>query len=200
LLFVLDERKCIKDHVVRPLPDLSSAESTFAVTFYFNVNESDTSIPSAVGLTEYFPAGWTVSSISSGGVNQGDRIEWISSSLTSPVQDTNISYVLSVPSDANGHYPFSGQFNYSSTLGAVSESTIGDSSVFATDKCALIGDASPCGVVGIPEVIDVITQWSSDEATLADVIFSLLFIFPIHKINILRSLRLIFKTSGVNPI
>ncbi|MFZ2455291.1 MAG: hypothetical protein WAX07_02290 [Candidatus Altiarchaeia archaeon] len=98
------------------------------------------------------------------------------------------------------NYPFSGQFKYSSTLGAVSESTIGDSSVFATDKCALIGDASPCGVVGIPEVIDVITQWSSDEATLADVIFSLLFIFPIHKINILRSLRLIFKTSGVNPI
>jgi hypothetical protein len=154
--------------VTRDLP--SNAYTDSNITVYLNLDVSESRKPNALGLVEFFPLGWTVSNISNGGIKRNTSIEWVFSSLTSPVQDTNISYVLSVPSDANGTYPFSGQFNYTSSLGAVSESTIGDSSVFATDKCALLGDAPPCGVVEIPEVIGVITQWSTGEATLADVI------------------------------
>jgi hypothetical protein len=154
--------------ITRDLPSTAYTDSN--ITVYLNMDVSESKKPNALGLVEFFPLGWTVSNISSGGIKRNTSIEWIFSSLTSPVQDTNISYVLSVPSDANGTYQFSGQFNYSSTLGGVSQSTTGDISFFATDKCALIGDAPPCGVVEIPEVIDVITQWATGDATLDDVI------------------------------
>jgi hypothetical protein len=155
-------------YVVRDLPSTVYTDSNYTVFLKLDVSESKK--PNAIGLVEYFPLGWIVSNISNGGIKRNTSIEWLFSSLTSPVQDTNISYVLSVPSDANGTYQFSGQFNYTSNLGGVSQSTTGESSVYATDKCALLGDAPPCGVVEIPEIIDVITQWSNGDATLADVV------------------------------
>lgn len=151
--------------------DLSSTVYTDSnTTVYLNMDVSEERKPSALGLVEYFPLGWSVSNISNGGIKRNSSIEWLFSSLTSPVEDTCISYTLTVPAEANGTYQFSGQFNYTATYGSVSETTTGEATFVATDKCVLIGDAPPCGVVEIPEVVDVITQWATGSASLEDVI------------------------------
>ena len=155
--------------IARDLPS-TTAYTDSNITVYLNMDVSESRKPNALGLVEFFPMGWTVTNISNGGIKRNTSIEWLFSSLTSPVQDTSISYILSVPSDANATYQFSGQFNYTSNYGRFSETTTGDSSVFATDKCALIGDAPPCGVVEIPEIVDIITQWAKGDASIADVI------------------------------
>jgi hypothetical protein len=154
--------------VARDLPSTAYTDSNITVYLYMDV--SGERKPNAIGLVEFFPLGWTVSNISNGGVKRNTSIEWIFSSLTSPVQDTNISYVLSVPGDANASYYFTGQFNYSTPNANISDATIGDGSVNVTDKCALMGDTPPCGAVGIPEIVNVINQWAAGNLSLSDVI------------------------------
>lgn len=154
--------------VTRDLPSKAYTNESFTVNLYLDVSEEKK--PNAIGVVEYFPHGWQVSNISNGGILRNTSIEWLFSSLTTPVSDANISYVLSVPAIANGTYTFSGQFNYSTTYGPMSQSTTGDASVYATERCALLGDVPPCGVIAIPEVVDVITEWAAGNMSLEDVI------------------------------
>jgi hypothetical protein len=154
--------------ITRDLPSI--AYTDFNITVMLRMDVTEAKKPNALGLVEYFPAGWTVSNISNGGIKRNTSIEWLFSSLTSPVQDTNVSYTLTVPSTANGMYNFSGQFNYSSSSYDVSDMVTGDEHMRASDKCDLYGDLPPCGQISIPEVVDVITQWATGDASLADVI------------------------------
>jgi len=155
--------------VKRYLPSTSYTDSNITVYLYMDVSESQK--PNAISLVEFFPPGWDVFNISNGGIKRNGSIEWLFSPLTSPVQDTNISYVLSVPGDANGTYGFSGQFNYSAgEYGPVSEAMSGDTATSVIDKCTLSGDIPPCGVVEISEVITAITSWASGDASITDVI------------------------------
>ncbi len=153
--------------ITRDLPSTAYTDSNITVYLYMGVSEAK---PNALGLVEFFPLGWTVSNISNGGIKRNSSIEWLFSSLTSPVQDTNISYIISVPGDANGTYQFSGQFNYSTPNADISDDTTGDDSVNATDQCALMGDTPPCGEIGIPEIVNVITQWAAGNMSLNDII------------------------------
>ena len=157
-----------KISVTRNLPSVAYTSHNITVQLYLDITESKK--PNAIGLVEFFPEGWTASNISHGGILRNASIEWLFSSITSPVEDADISYVLSVPSDANGTYAFDGQFNYSAPTGSASQQVSGEYEVDAYDQCALIGDVPPCGVVSIPEVVNVITGWASGAMTLEDVI------------------------------
>jgi hypothetical protein len=156
----------------RDLPLTVYPDSDITVSIYMDVSEE--SKPNSLGLVEYFPLGWTISNISNGGIEKNTSIEWIFSPLTSPVQDTNISYVLSAPSEASGTYQFSGQFNYTGDFGSFSDRIIGDGSFFVTPttivQCSLIGDMPPCGVVEINEIMALIDQWTTDDSILEDVV------------------------------
>jgi hypothetical protein len=154
--------------ITRDLPSIAYTDYNITVMLQMDVTEAKK--PNALGLVEYFPAGWSVSNISNGGIKRNTSIEWLFSSLTSPVQDTNVSYTLTVPSTANGTYNFSGQYNYSSSSYDVSDMVTGDAHLRASDKCELLGDLPPCGVVEMTELVDVILQWASGEATLEEVI------------------------------
>ncbi|MBN2251984.1 MAG: hypothetical protein JW724_07925 [Candidatus Altiarchaeota archaeon] len=62
-------------------------------------------------VVEYYPSGWTVSDLSYGGVDLGDRIEWSFAPSGFPVEDRTITYSVTVPSAALGSYSFSGSFD-----------------------------------------------------------------------------------------
>ena len=156
----------------RDLPSTAYTNSNISVSL--NMDVSEESKPNILSLVEYIPLGWTVSDISNGGITKNASIEWSFSPMKNPVQDTNLSYVLSVPGEAAGTYQFSGQFNYTGDSGSFSERTIGVDRMYVTTtttvQCALIGDVSPCGVVEMAEVMALINQWAADKATLNDVI------------------------------
>jgi hypothetical protein len=154
--------------ITRDLPSI--AYTDYNITVILNMDVTEAKKPNSLGLVEYFPAGWLVSNISNGGIKRNTSIEWLFSPLTTPVQDLNLSYLLSVPSSANGIYNFSGQYNYSSSTYDVSDMVTGDLHLRASDKCELYGDMPPCGQVVLVEIVDVITQWAAGEATLGDVI------------------------------
>jgi hypothetical protein len=154
--------------VTRDLPSI--AYTDYNITVILNLDVTEAKKPNTLGLLEYFPAGWEVSNISYGGIKSNTSIEWFFSTLTTEVQDLNITYTLTVPSTANGTYNFSGEYNYSSSSYDVSDMVTGDLHLQALDRCELYGDLPPCNQISIPEVVDVITQWTTGEATLLDVI------------------------------
>ena len=132
-----------------------------------NVNESNK--PSSIGLMDQFPSGWSVSSVSFGGVfkTSPDRLEWVFSNITSPVQDKTVTYVLWIPAYANGTYSFYGN----SDLGEGSLiNTIGDNLLIVREGCTLAGDSPPCGIVSLNEVITGINEWALGQMTLQEII------------------------------
>ena len=151
--------------ITRTLPSASNG-TTQTVTLAMTVNQTDT--PLVVGLTEYYPDGWNVSSVSSGGIDKDGRIEWLFSSLTMPVNDTTITYAITIPGDAQGNYSFSGnsQTEDGDTIGTTGDDTL---SLRGT-TCSLTGDAPPCGEITLSEVIAMITKWSANQATLSDTV------------------------------
>ncbi|MBN2250569.1 MAG: hypothetical protein JW724_00660 [Candidatus Altiarchaeota archaeon] len=98
--------------VSRDLPSSAAAGSTFTVTLEMTVTGT---APAAVGLTENYPAGWTVSDVSLAGIDQGDRIEWLFWAMGNPVQDQSITYDVTVPASASGTATFSGTIDTGST-------------------------------------------------------------------------------------
>lgn len=141
--------------MTRHLPAYGFKSSELTVTLSMEVNESNK--PNAIGLTEYYPEEWNVSGITLGGVlkTSPTRIEWLFSSLSNAVQDYEINYTLSVPSNANGSYYFSG----SSDLGNASAlvSTTGDVVL-------------PIRSSTLNSVINIINDWTNGNANLLDVI------------------------------
>ncbi|MBN2250568.1 MAG: IPT/TIG domain-containing protein [Candidatus Altiarchaeota archaeon] len=152
-------------NITRDLPDSASSGTSFNVTLTMNVDESNK--PGSVGITEYYPSGWTVSNLLSGGLDKGDRIEWVCSSITScSVVDQEITYTVTIPEGLEGAYGFSGNAYYWGTY----LDTTGDTSLTVLAGCEITGDYPPCGVVTLSEVVDLINEWSSGDATLSDVI------------------------------
>jgi len=153
--------------VIRELPDTVAADAQLTVTLAVNVNDSDA--PDSFGITETPPDGWTIVSTDPTGSLESNpgSIEWLFWVMGNPVEDQNVTYVLGVPSDANGTYSFSGTVDYG---GDTTPSIYGDTSISIATGCTLPGDYDPCGEVTLSEVIDFITLWAADGATLANVI------------------------------
>jgi len=112
LLLVLTPSVLAAVTVTRSLPSSAARGSTVTVTL--NMVVSGTA-PSAVGITEYFPAGWTVSSPTFNAVDQGDRLEWLFWSGGTPVATRSITYRLTVPQTASGTATFSGTVDTGNT-------------------------------------------------------------------------------------
>jgi hypothetical protein len=140
--------------VSRQLPTYGYKSSEVTVSLTMDVNESNK--PNAVGLTEYYPEGWNVSSVSLGGVlkTSPSRIEWLFSTLANPVQDYAINYTLTIPSTANGSYSFSGS------------SDIGNGTAITTTGDYLL----PVRSSALSDVINIINDWTDGNANLLDVI------------------------------
>jgi len=153
-------------NVTRVLPENVSSGSELTVTLMMDVDESN--LPDSIGVTEIPPSGWNVTATDPTGLVENGSIEWLFWELGSPVQDTNITYSVTVPSDANGTYAFSGTSYYGLT--DVYSVIIGDTGILAIFGCELTGDEPPCGEVALAEVVAHITLWSQGEATLADVV------------------------------
>lgn len=153
--------------VIRDLPDTVAQDVQLTVTLAVNVDESD--IPDSFGIIETPPDGWTIVSTSPTGSTESNpgSIEWLFWAMGNPVEDQNVTYVLSVPADANGTYSFSGTVDYG---GETNPQVYGDTSVSISFGCTLPGDYDPCDEVTLSEVIDFITLWAADGATLAQVI------------------------------
>ena len=85
--------------------------------------------PAAVGVTEIYPDGWTVSDISLGGIEKStpDRIEWLFWSGGNHVQTQSITYDITVPEEA----VVEDEFTFSGTVddGITTEDTDGDTTV-----------------------------------------------------------------------
>jgi len=90
-----------------------SAGSSLTVTLAMDVTEG--SEPAAIGITESIPTGWTVTSTSPTGTEGTDTVEWLFWAMGEAVEDTTITYVLTVPSSATGAYTFSGVVDYGGT-------------------------------------------------------------------------------------
>jgi hypothetical protein len=89
------------------------AGGSLTVTLSLQINESNK--PNAVGVTENIPSGWTVSSISPNGTysSSSNKIEWLFWTNGNPVEDTTISYTITVPSGTStGAKTFSGDVDY----------------------------------------------------------------------------------------
>jgi len=99
--------------LTRNLPGSASAGSTFTVTLTMLVDESDP--PSAVGVTEYVPQGWTVGTMSHNGTytSTEDKIEWLFwyGSEENPVTNQTVTYTVHVPSNASGTNTFTGYYD-----------------------------------------------------------------------------------------
>jgi len=151
--------------VTRVLPESVASGSQLTVTLIMNINESD--VPETVGISETFPEGWEVISAEpNGSTASPGSIEWLFWDLGYEVKDWDITYILEVPTTANGTYSFSGTVNY----GEDTKPIISGDSKLLVAYCPLNGDFPPCGVVTLEEVIDFITLWSQGEALLDDVI------------------------------
>jgi len=152
--------------VTRSLPDGASAGSQLTVTMTMDINESDA--PETVGIIETPPEGWEILSTEPAGslTSNPGSIEWLFWELGNPVEDRDITYTLSVPSDADGTYDFSGTFDYALEI---KPPIVGDSELLV-ESCSINGDYPPCGEVTLSEVIDFITVWSEGGTSLDDVI------------------------------
>jgi len=153
-------------NVTRLLPENIYSGSELTVTLIMDVDELN--LPDSIGVTEIPPTAWEVVDTEPASISENGSIEWLFWSMGSPVQDTNITYSLSVPSDANGTFSFDGSCYYGLT--SVYPSTGGDSEILAILGCEMLGDYPLCGVVTLAEVVDYITLWSLGQANLADVV------------------------------
>ena len=125
------------------------------------------------GVKEHYPEGWTVSGLSNGGSQQNNpsRIEWILFT-GSPLTDQNITYQVTVPSNASGVYTFSGLVL---PAGAFSNSTIiGSQSITIAQGCTMNGNQPPCNIVEIGEILNAITSWASGTGTSIQDILNLI--------------------------
>lgn len=71
--------------------------------------------PETVSVSETFPAGWTVSDISNGGVEADGTITW---SYEAPAGESTLTYVLTAPQDPVASPAFSGTVGEMSTMGS----------------------------------------------------------------------------------
>ncbi|MEA3254710.1 MAG: pilin [Candidatus Altiarchaeota archaeon] len=116
--------------VSRDLPVSAAEGSAFTVTLTMDVDEAD--LPSSVNVTEYYPVGWTVSHISTGGTDMGNRIEWNCSDLdVCKIVDQDLTYTVAVPFGAS-----SGVFQGIVDIGAGPYPVIGDTDVSITPPVA----------------------------------------------------------------
>ena len=152
--------------IERSIPEGASNGTTQTITLEMTVNQSDT--PLVVGLTEYYPSSWSVTGISASGIAKDGRIEWLFSSLTTPVNDTTITYSVEIPKGASGNYTFSGTAQTEDNT----VETAGDDAISVGEGtgCSLTGDTPPCGEVTLGEVVAMITDWASGEASLGDTV------------------------------
>ena len=141
--------------VTRDLPAYDFPGSDLMVALAVDINESNK--PNTIGLTEYFPAGWNVSEVSLGGIlkTTPDRIEWIFSPITNPVQDYVVNYTLIIPSNANGTYVFSGTTD---TDNSSYSTTTGDTTMLVR------------GTVTLSEIVNIINDWIDGKTSLTEVI------------------------------
>ena len=151
----------------RHLPSIAYSGKRARIAISLDVNESDK--PNTVGLTEYITEGWNLSDISMSGIVKAspNRIEWLFSSLSYPVEDRVLNYTVTIPQNANGTYAFSGLVDLG---GGNTYPSTGDAQLHVSIGCELAGDTPPCDTVTLSEVIDGINDWTIGEMTLTDVI------------------------------
>jgi hypothetical protein len=151
----------------RHLPSIAYSGNRARIAISLDVNESDK--PNTVGLTEYITEGWNISDISMSGIVKAspNRIEWLFSSLSYPVEDWVLNYTVTILQNANGTYAFSGLVDLGE--GNTYPST-GDIEMRVSEGCELAGDTPPCDRVTLSEVIDGINDWIIGQMNLTDVI------------------------------
>ena len=120
----------------RNLPAYTFPGQAINVTLDIEVNEA--SMPNALGLIEYVPSGWTVSSVSSGGVYFSGKstVEWLFSNFTTPVQSTVVSYILHIPNGSlSQNYSLYGTFDMGSDVYDTSGNTFLNVLCSANSSC-----------------------------------------------------------------
>jgi hypothetical protein len=151
----------------RHLPSTAYSGNRARIAISLDVNESDK--PNTVGLTEYIPEGWNLSDISMSGIVKAspNRIEWLFSSLSYPVEDHVLNYTVTIPQNANGTYAFSGLIDLGE---GIIYPSAGDKEMHVGEGCVLAGDIPPCDRVTLSEVIDGINDWTTGQMNLTEVI------------------------------
>jgi LPXTG-motif cell wall-anchored protein len=127
LFLVLAQSVFAATTLTRDLPSAAAAGSTFTVTLALDVEGTLV----GGGITERFPSGWTVSSISNGGKlnTSASTIEWVLFDMGAPLTDLTRTYQITAPSSASGSAAFSGTLLLNATN---SINIIGDTSVSIT--------------------------------------------------------------------
>jgi hypothetical protein len=155
-------------NATRHLPVTAYTNSAYTIRISLDVDESNK--PSSLGLTEYVPAGMNVSSISAGGAYfpASGRIDWLLSGTTNPVEDRNLTYAMDVPAGAStGNVSFDGVVEIA---GSQNSSIGGDSYLTISQGCSARGDVPPCNVARVSEVLNVIQDWASGNASISEVL------------------------------
>ena len=108
--------------VTRTLPASVRGGENFTVSLKMEVIGN----PSAVGLEEDYPPGWTISNIPLKGVPKPgpDRIEWLFWAMGEPIMNRTINYTITAPPGYSGTGVFSGKIIAKATY-----KTDGDESV-----------------------------------------------------------------------
>ena len=131
------------------------------------MNESNK--PDALGIVEYYPAGWILTQASDGATNftSPERIEWLFWFGGYPVADTELNYTLLIPPNANGTHVFGGEAD----VGEIEPFAIsGDGSCTVTGECRLYGNYPPCGEITLHEIVEAIFQWTTGQMGIGNVI------------------------------
>jgi len=150
--------------VTRDMQDMETAGNNLTVTLVLGVDESQ--IPNALGISETIPEGWTLLNSDCNGIYiSPNKVEFLLSTLSlCAIEDQNLTYVLQIPNNAVGNYTLSGTLDYG---GYINPAVEGDASITVV---LLTGDLNGDGIVELGEVVDMINNWVSGEATLSDAI------------------------------
>lgn len=145
--------------VTRNLPDNYMPGQNVTVTLTMDVNEANP--PTAIGVEEIFPAGWTyvVGSADPNHTNNysdvvaAHRLSWLFWSGGLPVRDTVITYVVTPPAGEAGTKTFSGI----ATIGDEDYTIVGDTQI-SRAAAKLAFTAQPVGPYAAGEPINAIPQ------------------------------------------
>ena len=135
VLFVVNSANAQTVTGVRTLPLFVSVGGYIDVSIDIDVDEANA--PNAFIVTEYIPFTWTpIDASPMYQVYTDGTLKWLFFSLGNPVEDSIISYSLSVPTGASGTYTFTGDLKYFDPANGGAATTTSTSGNFQTTVVA----------------------------------------------------------------
>jgi len=155
--------------VTRDLESTATAGGTTTVTLTLTLGDVP---PNSVIIKDYAPIGWnvTASSPTHNSFNSATgEIKWMLYGTS--LYAMNITYTVSVPSNATGTGTFTGELKYNDVDGdPVTQTITGDTSIAISTGCTMKGDTDCDGAVSDFELLTYVDLWVQGTVTDFDLL------------------------------